>query len=52
LIPLPDDEVPTVSVSVDVEIEIQDPESEPPTDGIPTGDYPVLVQGNGLITAF
>ncbi len=36
---------PEVSVSVDVEIEV-DPENPPPTDGIPTTDYPVLVDGN------
>ena len=38
--------VPQVSVSVDVEIEIEDPETDPPTDGIPTPDYPVIVDGN------
>lgn len=36
---------PEVSVSVDVEIEV-DPENPPPTDGIPTTDYPILVDGN------
>ena len=41
--------VPVVSVSVDVEIEIDEqepPQTEPPTDGVPTPDYPVLVEGN------
>jgi len=40
---------PVVSVSVDVEIEIDEqepPQTEPPTDGVPTPDYPVLVEGN------
>jgi VCBS repeat-containing protein len=38
--------VPQVSVSVDVEIEIEDPQSPPPEDGVPTPEYPVLVEGN------
>jgi large repetitive protein len=50
-VPGPEEDLPTISVSVEVEVEIEidpenPPETEPPTDGIPTPDYPVLVSGN------
>ena len=43
------DEPPVVSVSVEVEVQIdvEDPNAIPPTDGVPTGEFPVVVSGNG-----
>ncbi len=46
-----DDPVVSISVEVEVEVDVEiDPENPggtPPTDGIPTGDFPVVVSGNG-----
>ncbi|MCX4187661.1 retention module-containing protein, partial [Methylophaga sp. OBS4] len=40
--------LPVVSVSVEVEIDVEDPQNPPPSDGEPTEDFPVIVNGNAV----
>ncbi|MDO7711271.1 MAG: retention module-containing protein, partial [Pseudomonadota bacterium] len=46
----PIDDAPIVSVSVQVEVQIdpENPDSQPPTDGIPTPEYPLVVTPEGV----